>query len=278
MNKFHQLLLNRDIFISYIHPFLSKPTYKLVDWIDIKQLNWKCLSSNPHAIDLLKKYSHMINWNTLHYNINGFEILKDYTHMVDWQHIRPAISWSNYYGQLELYTKSICENDKSFSHLFSQYNSILNTLPVLNINRIKLLYYYYSMNYSFIIDTTIHTKCLCTSYEYRKSIKNEYSKLFDNLPFLYQLETQIELFNNNVEYHNLFIFELFKANDEFYQKYYINKNATDYSYNELIYIVKQMLSHPKTKWFTISENPCIFEIDNEETYNKSIQFILDIYA
>jgi len=33
----------------------NKPIWKLRDWINILNLNWKELSSNPNAIDLLKK-------------------------------------------------------------------------------------------------------------------------------------------------------------------------------------------------------------------------------
>ena len=192
MNKFHQLLLNRDIFIYHIYPFLFRPVYKLVDWIDIKKLDWKRLSSNPHAIDLLKKQSHMINWNTLNYNINGFELLKEYPYLVNWQDMRPGISWSNYYGQLTLFSETICENDKSFSHVYSQYNSVYNTLPVLNINRIKLLHYY-STTYDCTINTMIKEKCLCTPDEYKKSIYNEYSKLFDNIHIIYAWAKKIHV-------------------------------------------------------------------------------------
>jgi hypothetical protein len=33
---------------------MNKPVYKLLDWIDIKKLNWNGLSRNPNAIDLIK--------------------------------------------------------------------------------------------------------------------------------------------------------------------------------------------------------------------------------
>jgi hypothetical protein len=71
---------------------------KLRDWIDYDKLNWKilssnpnaielleknknkieyyCLSLNPNAIDLLKKNQENINWNRLSFNANAIELLK----------------------------------------------------------------------------------------------------------------------------------------------------------------------------------------------------------
>ncbi len=34
---------------------IQKPTYELLDWIDIKNLDFDNLSGNPNAIELLKK-------------------------------------------------------------------------------------------------------------------------------------------------------------------------------------------------------------------------------
>ncbi len=50
--------------------------YELLDWIDIKKLNWRGLSSNHNAIDLLSKNVRRIRWHSLSFNKNGFELIK----------------------------------------------------------------------------------------------------------------------------------------------------------------------------------------------------------
>ena len=39
--------------------------YKLLDWVDINKLDWKSLSLNPNAIELLKENQDKINWELL---------------------------------------------------------------------------------------------------------------------------------------------------------------------------------------------------------------------
>ena len=50
---------------------LNKPIYKLKDWIDINNLDWKQLSRNPNAISLLIENQDKIEWNNLSLNENA---------------------------------------------------------------------------------------------------------------------------------------------------------------------------------------------------------------
>ena len=46
---------------------------KLRDWIDINKLNWKILSYNLNAIELLEENPEKINWYGLCLNANAIE-------------------------------------------------------------------------------------------------------------------------------------------------------------------------------------------------------------
>ena len=43
----------------------NEPIYKLRDWIDINKLDWKMMSGNSNAIQILEKNLDKINWNYL---------------------------------------------------------------------------------------------------------------------------------------------------------------------------------------------------------------------
>lgn len=51
--------------------------YKLLDWIDINEINihWDYLSANPNAIEFLKENPKYINWHYLSSNPNALELL-----------------------------------------------------------------------------------------------------------------------------------------------------------------------------------------------------------
>ena len=55
--------------------------YKLRDWIDINNIDWKYLSFNPNAIQLLKDNINKIDWNYLSLNPNGIELLKKHENL-----------------------------------------------------------------------------------------------------------------------------------------------------------------------------------------------------
>ena len=49
---------------------------KLRDWIDSSKLNYKFLSGNKNAIELLKENSDKINWTILSRNTGAIELLR----------------------------------------------------------------------------------------------------------------------------------------------------------------------------------------------------------
>ncbi len=56
--------MNNDI-CSIITKFIYKPHYELLEWINIKKLNWITLSANTNAIELLKNNKKNIDWSNL---------------------------------------------------------------------------------------------------------------------------------------------------------------------------------------------------------------------
>ena len=64
--------MNKDIceiISNYIYV-----NYSLLDWIDINNLKWDYLSSNPNAIELLKENQDKINWGHISKNSSIFKI------------------------------------------------------------------------------------------------------------------------------------------------------------------------------------------------------------
>ena len=57
---------------------------KLRHWIKLQKLDFRTLSENPNAIELLKKYPNKINWSYLSSNINAIEILKNNINKISW--------------------------------------------------------------------------------------------------------------------------------------------------------------------------------------------------
>ena len=54
--------------LKYYWEILDNKELQLLDWIDINNLDWYYLSSNPNAIDLLKKNKAKIDWDKLSSN------------------------------------------------------------------------------------------------------------------------------------------------------------------------------------------------------------------
>jgi hypothetical protein len=50
--------------------------YKLLDWINVDNLEWNLLSINPRAISLLEQYPEKINWNYIQANSNKTQLSK----------------------------------------------------------------------------------------------------------------------------------------------------------------------------------------------------------
>lgn len=60
------------------------PPYKLLECIDVANLDWDNLSLNPRAIQLLEKNLDKINWDYLSLNPNAISILEAHLDRVYW--------------------------------------------------------------------------------------------------------------------------------------------------------------------------------------------------
>ena len=82
--------MNSDI-CTVITKYIYKPSYKLLDWIDINKLNWCILSSNPNVIDLLRENiinkQDKIDWEHLSSNPNAIELLQENPNKINWYHL-----------------------------------------------------------------------------------------------------------------------------------------------------------------------------------------------
>ena len=81
-------VLPDDILEKIVNKYktIFKIKYKLKDWIPPKKLDWKYLSANPNAIELLKENPQKINWEGLSANSSQYaiEMLKAYPKKIDW--------------------------------------------------------------------------------------------------------------------------------------------------------------------------------------------------
>jgi hypothetical protein len=81
-------VLPDDILEKIVNKYktIFKIKYKLKDWIPQKKLDWKYLSANPNAIELLKANPQKINWEGLSANSSQYaiEMLKAYPKKIDW--------------------------------------------------------------------------------------------------------------------------------------------------------------------------------------------------
>ena len=68
--------LNNDI-CHIIASYLIKPKYKLLDWIDIDDINYRELSFNKNAIDFLKENPQKIDWYALTFNSEASLLLNN---------------------------------------------------------------------------------------------------------------------------------------------------------------------------------------------------------
>ena len=59
-------------------------SYVLLDWINKDKLKWGRLSTNPNAIDFLKKNPSKIDWSWLSGSPNAIELLENNRRKIDW--------------------------------------------------------------------------------------------------------------------------------------------------------------------------------------------------
>ena len=73
---------------------------ELLSWININNLNWSCLSTNPNAIDLLRENPLKIDWTQLSRNpcAEAIALLKENPLKIDWSQLskNPSIFTYDY--------------------------------------------------------------------------------------------------------------------------------------------------------------------------------------
>jgi hypothetical protein len=75
--------LNNDI-IELIAKNLIKNEYKLLDWIDINNINYISLNLNYNSISFLKENQNKIDWDLLSLNPFAIKLLKDNQDKINW--------------------------------------------------------------------------------------------------------------------------------------------------------------------------------------------------
>jgi hypothetical protein len=79
--------LPRDL-LKIIGEYSTIPTTKkLLSWIDESKLDWKYLSENPNAIELLTKNQDKIDWKLLSLNPDAIELLKQNPDKINWKRL-----------------------------------------------------------------------------------------------------------------------------------------------------------------------------------------------
>ncbi len=99
--------------------------YNLVDWIDIKQLDWYTLSSNPNAIYLLEQNPRKIDWMRLSGNPSAIHLLEANPKKIDWMFLSTNSS------SIRLFEKNM---DKIGSFEKTQLSTHSTAIPFLKKN------------------------------------------------------------------------------------------------------------------------------------------------
>ena len=65
---------------------MNQPKYKLLDWVSAQsdKLDWRWLSENPAAIEMLKANPNKINWYYLSQNPAAIDLLKANLDKINW--------------------------------------------------------------------------------------------------------------------------------------------------------------------------------------------------
>ncbi len=109
---------------------MSKKDYKkLGDKID-----WDYLSTNPNAIELLKKYPHKINWEMLSANTAAIDWLKENKNAIDWGMLseNPAAIQLLKENRKKIHWEKLCKNPNAIELLKKNRKKINWRLLCLN--------------------------------------------------------------------------------------------------------------------------------------------------
>jgi len=116
---------------------MSKKDYKkLGDKID-----WDYLSTNPNAIELLKKYPHKINWEMLSANTAAIDWLKENKNAIDWGMLseNPAAIQLLKENRKKIHWEKLCKNPNAIELLKKNRKKINWRLLCLNENAFELI-------------------------------------------------------------------------------------------------------------------------------------------
>ena len=114
-----KIILNKSIFdnnvihiiLTYYWNILDYKKKILLNWIDIKQLYWDALSTNPNAIDLLKENIDKVDWYYLSKNPNAIEILKNNKHKINWRYLSKNPNAMQLLKEKNIYEKLLTKDE-----------------------------------------------------------------------------------------------------------------------------------------------------------------------
>jgi hypothetical protein len=124
---------------------------KLLDWIPIDELNWKYMSSNPNAIQLLEKNLDKVSWYSLSSNPNAIHILEENLDKVDWFNLSSnpnaipileknldKVDWFNLSGNPNAIPILEKKLDKVTTSCWKALSANPNAIPILEKNLDKV--------------------------------------------------------------------------------------------------------------------------------------------
>jgi hypothetical protein len=232
--------------------------YTLKDWVNIDNLNWHGLSTNPKAIQLLELNYDKINWSLLSINENAISILEKNIDKINW-------------CQLSKNKNAIHILEKNMDKINWDYlSSNPNAIHILEKNMDKINWIYLSCNPNAIHLLKLYPKKI--NYMMISTNSNAYDIIIDNIDVInkYMLcynENKEVLLLLLTQYSSYIDDSIICANHyafDVFNKYY--KNFPNKLYWEILCTnpnAIDMITQNKHRinWEMISYNPEIFKID-----------------
>jgi hypothetical protein len=116
---------------------MSKKDYKKLE----DKIDWDYLSTNPNAIELLKKYPHKINWEMLSANTAAIDWLKENKNAIDWDilSVNPNAIQLLKENRKKIHWANLCKNPNAIELLKKNRKKINWRLLCLNENAFELI-------------------------------------------------------------------------------------------------------------------------------------------
>ena len=70
--------------VQQIVGFYVEPVYQFREWVDVRKLDWKSISKQPRAIDILTDIPHYIHWDALSSNKRAIPLLEKNMDKINW--------------------------------------------------------------------------------------------------------------------------------------------------------------------------------------------------